>query len=163
MRLDIKEFKHIIPRRYLTKKRKDLDARVRVRSILLVHEGKTLRQAGQILEVARATVEQWIKRHGDLGVTSLLARGPYQGKKSRLSLGKKRELAIMVRQGPEDRGLDTGGWTSPIIADLVKRRFGISYSPSEIRRVLHFNVLDKNSSRPMNCLRSKKVQIESKY
>jgi transposase len=66
----------------------------------------------------------------------LLVRGPYQGKKPRLSLDQKKELAIMVRQGPEDSGLDTGVWTSPIIADLVKRRFGISYSPSQIRRVL---------------------------
>jgi transposase len=117
--------------------KKDLDARVQLRSILLVHEGNTLAQVGQILEVARITVERWIKRYRDLGVTGLLVRGPYQGKKPRLSLEQKRELAIMVRQGPEESGLDTGVWTSPIIADLVKRRFGISYSPSQIRRVLH--------------------------
>lgn len=137
LRLDIDEYNHIVQHRYLVKKRKDLDARIRLRSILLVHEGKTLRQVGQILEVARSTVERWIKRYRDLGVTGLLVRGPYQGKKPRLSLDQKRELAIMVRQGPEDSGLDTGVWTSPIIADLVKRRFGISYSPSQIRRVLH--------------------------
>jgi transposase len=33
--------------------------------------------------------------------------------------------------------MDTGVWTSPIIVDLVKLRFRIAYSPSQIRRVLH--------------------------
>jgi transposase len=43
----------------------------------------------------------------------------------------------MVRQGPENSGLDTGVWTAPIIADLVSLRFNIAYSPSQIRRLLH--------------------------
>jgi len=137
LRLDMEEYNQIVEHRYLAKKRKDLDSRVRLRSILLVHEGKTLERVGQILEVARSTVQRWIERYRRRGVTGLLVRGPYQGKKPRLSLDQKREIAVMVRQGPEVSGLDTGVWTSPIIADLVKRRFGISYSPSQIRRVLH--------------------------
>jgi transposase len=44
---------------------------------------------------------------------------------------------MMIREGPENSGLDTGVWTAPIIAGLVKQRFGIAYSPSQIRRVLH--------------------------
>ncbi len=52
LRLDIERYNHIIQNRYLAKKRKDLDSRVRLRSILLVHEGKTLAQVGQILEVS---------------------------------------------------------------------------------------------------------------
>jgi transposase len=137
LRLDIDDYNHIIQHRYLAKKRKDLEAGVRLRAILLVHEGKTLEQVGQMLEVARSTVQRWIERYRCRGVTGLLVRGPYQGKKPRLSLDQKRELAIMIRQGPENSGLDTGVWTAPIIADLVKRRFRIAYSPSQIRRVLH--------------------------
>ncbi len=67
----------------------------------------------------------------------MLVRGPYHGKKARLSLDQKRELAIVIRQGPENSGVDTGVWTSTISADSVKRRFSIAYSPSQIRRVLH--------------------------
>ena len=141
LRLDMEEYNQIVEHRYLAKKRKDLDSRVRLRSILLVHEGKTLERVGQILEVARSTVQRWIERYRRRGVTGLLVRGPYQGKKPRLSLDQKREIAVMVRQGPEVSGLDTGVWTSPIIADLVKRRFGISYSPSQIRRVLHLSLI----------------------
>ncbi len=74
LRLDFEEYNHIIQHRYRAKNRKYLDSRVRLRSILLVHEGKTLTQVGQILEVARSTVERWIKRYRDLGVPGLLVR-----------------------------------------------------------------------------------------
>lgn len=137
LRLELEEYNHVVYHRYLAKKRKDSESRVRLRALLLIHEGKTLEQVGQILEVARSTVERWVERYRCKGVTGLLVRGPYQGKKSRLSLDHKRELAEIVRQGPENCGLDTGVWTAPIIADLVKRHFRISYSPSQIRRVLH--------------------------
>ncbi len=135
--LDIDAYNHIVEHRYLAKKSKDIEARTRLRAILLVHEGKTLEQVGQILEVARSTVQRWIKKYRNRGVTALLVRGPYRGKQPGLSLDQKRQLAILIRQGPEDCGLDTGVWTAPIIADLVKRRFKIAYSPSQIRRVLH--------------------------
>ena len=62
LRLDLEDYTHIVHHRYLAKKRKDLESRVRL-AILLVHEGKTLEQVGQILEVARSTVERWIERY----------------------------------------------------------------------------------------------------
>lgn len=58
LRLNTEDYNQIVEHRYLAKKRKDLDSRVRLRSILLVHEGNTLGQVGQILEVARSTVER---------------------------------------------------------------------------------------------------------
>ncbi len=42
LRLDIDAYNHIVEHRYLAKKRKDIEARTRLRAILLVHEGKTL-------------------------------------------------------------------------------------------------------------------------
>lgn len=137
LKLDLEDYNEVVRHRHLAKKRKDAEARVRLRAILLVHEGKTLEQVGRILEVARSTVQRWIDRYRCRGVTGLLVRGPYQGKKPRLSLAQKRELAVLIRQGPEDCGLDTGVWTAPIIADMVKRRLKIAYSASQIRRVLH--------------------------
>ena len=87
LKLNIEEYNQIVEHRYLAKKRKDRDSRIRLRSILLIHEGKTLAQVGQILEVARSTVERWINRYRNLGVTGLLVRGPYQGKKTQIKSG----------------------------------------------------------------------------
>lgn len=137
LRLSDEDYNHIVRRRYRAKKSKDMEARVRLRAILLVHEGNTLEQVAATLEVARSTVQRWIENYRDRGTVGLLFQGPYKGRKPRLTLDQKRELAETIRESPEKSGLDTGVWTSPIIADLVKRRFRISYSPSQIRRILH--------------------------
>jgi transposase-like protein len=76
LRLELDDYNDIVRHRYLAGKRKDFQARVRLRSILLIHEGKTLEQVGQILEVARSTVERWVDRYRSRGVTGLLVRGP---------------------------------------------------------------------------------------
>lgn len=137
LRLRDEEYDHVVQHRNLAKRREDYAARVRLRAILLVHEGHTLEQTAKILEVARSTVQNWVKAYRNRGVVGLLVQGPHRGRKPRLSLDQKRELAGIIREGPEKCGLDTGFWTSPIIADLVKRRYKISYSPSQIRRILH--------------------------
>jgi hypothetical protein len=41
LRLDLADYNQIVRQRYLAKKRKDLESRVRLRAVLLVHEGKT--------------------------------------------------------------------------------------------------------------------------
>lgn len=137
LRLNNEECNHIVHQRYLAKKSKDAEARVRLRAILLVHEGKSLEQVAEILEVARSTVQRWIEKYRSRGTVGLLFRGPFKGRRPRLTLDQKRELAGIIREGPEKCGLDAGGWTSPIIADLVKRCFKTSYNPSQTRRILH--------------------------
>jgi hypothetical protein len=47
LRLDVDDYNEIVRYRYLARKRKDFQARVRLRAILLVHEGKSLEQVGQ--------------------------------------------------------------------------------------------------------------------
>ncbi|MDR3605329.1 MAG: hypothetical protein P4L38_11920 [Syntrophaceae bacterium] len=54
LRLNTADYNQIVKHRYLAKKRKDLDSRVQLRLILLVHEGTTLTQIGQLLEVAQS-------------------------------------------------------------------------------------------------------------
>ena len=87
LRLDLEEYNHIVHHRYLAKKRKDLEARIRLRAILLVHEGKKLERVGQILEVARSTVQRWIDRYRRRSVTGLLVRGPYPRGKAQVKSG----------------------------------------------------------------------------
>jgi len=137
LRLSVEEYNDVVHHRKLAKKRKDLETRVRLRAILLVHAGNTLDQVAEILEVARSTVQRWVNNYRNRGTSGLIFQGPHKGRMPRLTLDQKRELAGIIREGPEKSGLDTGVWTSPIIADLVKRRLKVSYSPSQIRRILH--------------------------
>ncbi len=42
----------------------------------------------------------------------------------------------MIVAGPEACGFDTGTWTSPVIAKLIKKKFGQELSASWVRRIL---------------------------
>ncbi len=63
-------------------------------------------------------IEVQAQRRGGLACARTIPR-----ENPRLNLDQKLELAIVIRQGPENSGLDTGVWMAPIIVDLVKRRF----------------------------------------
>lgn len=51
VRRKIEEYHHVVHHRYLVKKRKNHESSVRLRVLLLIHDGKTREQVGQILEV----------------------------------------------------------------------------------------------------------------
>jgi transposase len=137
LRIELEQYNEVVEHRRRARKRKDFRTVIRLRSVLLIHDGHTLEEVARILEVARSTVQRWIERYRGRGVTGLVVQGPHKGRKPRLSLEEKRELALIIQDGPENSGLDTGVWTSPLIVDLVERSFGISYSASQIRRILH--------------------------
>lgn len=67
----------------------------------------------------------------------MISRGPCRGRPPRLFDEQMQEPAGIIEGGAAASGLDTGVWTSPIIADMVRRRLGIRYHPSQMRRILH--------------------------
>ena len=110
---------------------------LRLRAIELLSEGTTIELTADICEVGTTTVKRWLDAYRAKGAWALISKGPYKGAQARLSDEQMKELADIIEAGPEAGGLDTGVWTSPIIADLVRRHFGIKYHPSQIRRILH--------------------------
>lgn len=109
---------------------------LKLRSLLAVGEGRTQKEVAAVFKVPLRTLEWWIRQYRSRGILGLV-NGPYAGKPSRLSPEHKAELASFIEEGPEAHGLDTGVWTAPVIADLMARRFGVRYSYSQVRRILH--------------------------
>jgi transposase len=66
-----------------------------------------------------------------------LVKGPYPGGKSKLTENQKADLARIIAAGPEESGFDSGVWIAPVVIKLVKDRYGVSYSSSQISRILH--------------------------
>ena len=137
LRLSAEDLAELESARALLKKERRFDEVLRLRVIILVGTGTTMRETARICEVGMTTVKRWIGRFRSGGMSRLLIKGPYRGQKPKLSHDQMQELAHIVETGPEAHGLDTGVWTSPIIADLVYKRFGVRYHPSQIRRILH--------------------------
>jgi transposase len=115
---------------------KDYSLGLKLRSVLAAGEGRRQKKVAAVFNIPLRTLEWWIQRFRSGGIPGLV-NGPYPGKASRLSAEQKFELALIIEHGPEAHGLDTGVWTAPVVADLLARRFGVKYSCSQVRRILH--------------------------
>jgi transposase len=120
----------------VAKARKDLDMCLRIQGLRLVHRGLRETDAADTIGVGRRTLQDWIHRYRDRGISGLI-KGPYPGGKPRLSQKQKSDLARIIEAGPEASGFDTGVWIAPMVVKLVKDRYGVCYSSSQISRILH--------------------------
>jgi transposase len=116
--------------------RKDLDRCLRIQGLLLVHRGQRETDAAETIGVGRRTLQDWIHRYRKRGVSGLV-KGPYPGGKPKLSEEQKSDLSAIIAAGPEASGFDSGVWTAPMVIKLVKDRYGVSYSSSQMARILH--------------------------
>lgn len=114
----------------------DLWEWLRARAVLGYIAGQRVVDLAEQLEVGRSTVNDWLRWYSREGVDGLRSGRPGRSD-PRLSEAQRAELAALVDAGPLAAGLSTGMWTGKAVAALVKERFGVSYHPQYIPRLLH--------------------------
>ena len=70
------------------------------------------------------------------GVDGLL-EGYRSGRPSELTQKQQQQLVDILDSGPVAYGLDSGIWTSPMIAWVIEEEFGVQYHPGHVRKLLH--------------------------
>src|SRR6266849_7205763 len=108
----------------------------RLRAVVLNSEGHTSGELAGILQSPRSKVSEWLQRYQRDGVDGLL-EGYRSGRPSELSQKQQQQLGDILDSGPVAYGLDTGIWTSPMIAWVIEEEFGIHYHPGHVRKLLH--------------------------
>jgi len=136
LRLTMAQERELNEHYQVAKAQKDLDLCLRIQGLRLVHRGLREADAADTIGVGRRTLQDWIHRYRDRGISALV-KGPYPGGKSRLSQEQKADLARIIAAGPEEAGFDSGVWIAPMVVKLVKDRYGVAYSSSQISRILH--------------------------
>ena len=136
LRLGIAQERELKEEYQRAKAQKDLDRCLRIQGLVLVHRGHRETDAADTIGVGRRTLQDWIHRYRKRGISGLV-KGPYPGGKSRLTDEQKAELSGIIAAGPEEAGLDTGVWMAPMVVELVKDLYGVSYSASHMGRILH--------------------------
>jgi transposase len=59
-----------------------------------------------------------------------------RGRKSKLTPEQKRQVRDWVEKGPQANGFSCGVWNTAMIAELIWRRFGVSYNPRYLSTLL---------------------------
>jgi transposase len=108
----------------------------RLRAIVLNSQGRTSSELADILQAPRSKVSEWLARYEVDGVEGLL-EGYRSGRPAGLSPQQLEQLSDILDSGPLAYGLDTGIWTSPMIAWIIEQEFGIHYHPGHVRKLLH--------------------------
>jgi transposase len=108
----------------------------RLRAVVLNSEGHTSGELASILQAPRSKVSEWLQRYQTDGVDGLL-EGYRSGRPSELTEKQQQELGDILDSGPVAYGLDSGIWTSPMIAWVIEEEFGVLYHSGHVRKLLH--------------------------
>ena len=108
----------------------------RLRAVVLNSEGHTSGELAEILQSPRSKVSEWLQRYQTQGIDGLL-EGYRSGRPSELTEKQQQQLGDILDSGPVAYGLDTGIWTSPMIAWVIEEEFGVQYHPGHVRKLLH--------------------------
>jgi transposase len=101
----------------------------------LLTQGKGVREVARLLSVAPSSVSRWKQalQHG--GERALQAK-PHAGPTPRLSATQKRRLVATLVAGPRAAGYATEWWTCPRVGEVIHQKFGVSYHPAHVWRLL---------------------------
>ena len=108
---------------------------LRVQGILMSLEGHSTGEIARTLKVHRSGVPVWIDHWNKYGEEGLF-EGHRRGRPSELDASQREQLTDILDSGPVAHGLDTGIWTSPLVAQVIREEFDRSYHPGHVRRLL---------------------------
>ena len=118
---------------------------LRLQAIMLSVQGQTTGQIAQGLQVDRTGVHAWVGAWNAYGEEGLL-EGHRSGRPSQLNAPQWEQLADILDSGPVAHGLNTGVWTSLLIAQIIQEEFDVNYHPGHVRHWL--KRLDFSVQRP---------------
>ena len=108
----------------------------RLQAVVLNAEGRTSGELAAVLKAPRSRVSEWLSRYQQHGLEGLL-EGYRSGRPPALTPPQRTQLSDILDSGPVTYGLDSGVWTSPMIAWVIEEEFGVHYHPGHVRKLLH--------------------------
>jgi transposase len=114
----------------------DMKMWLRGKTLLDYIGGKRVAEIAHDLEIGESSVWNWIVWYRREGIEGLRTAKP-GGSVSPLSAEQRKELYDLVAAGPLAAGFPSGIWTGVMVAELIKSRFGVTYHPPGVTRLLH--------------------------
>ena len=99
-------------------------------------DGEKVTDIATQVQVRRGSVNQWLRWYDTMGSEGLRNRKA-PGASPKLSAEQMGELADIVEAGPQAAGFDTGMWTGPMVGQVIRERFGVSYHNHHVPVLLH--------------------------
>lgn len=113
----------------------ELEARRR-RAAMLFQERRPLAEVARFVGASLSSVKRWRHAWQEGGVAALAAK-PHPGPTPKLSEDQRLKLVSILKAGPIKAGYRTDLWTTARVAEVVRKKFHVSYHPDHVGRILH--------------------------
>lgn len=107
----------------------------RIQGVMLSLDKHSVSDIARVLHIHRSAVHAWILAWNQHGITGLY-EGHRSGRPAALDAAAAERLHDIVESGPVAYGLQSGVWTSPIIAQIIAEEFDVRYHPGHVRKLL---------------------------
>lgn len=107
----------------------------RHKAMEFLDSGLSLNEVARKIGCNASSVMRWRdarRKHGQQGLESR----PVPGRPLKLSAKERKRLIVILLRGAMANGYKTELWTTARIAELIERRFGITYHPDHIGRLM---------------------------
>lgn len=102
----------------------------------LLLEGAANSEVLESVGVSSSSVKRWRRAVEKGGLEALQAK-PHPGRPPRLNARQKQQLVKILLAGPRKAGYRTDFWTCRLVADVVEKKFRVTYHPDYVGRLLH--------------------------
>src|SRR3954463_12036439 len=122
--------------RQLARRERDRAAAARMQAIAGALEGMTRAEAARLAGMERQALRDAVVRYNAEGLAGLYSRRS-PGRRSRLDEDKRAALRQLVLDGPNVEATGLSAWTLPELCQEVEKRWGVSYHPSHMGKLMH--------------------------
>jgi len=132
-------------------------AKMRLLAAVKRRQGESIDQIADGLEIGRRTAHSWLWRFVETGLDG--ARDVKQpGRPKRLTEKQLKGLRDDLIAGPEKFGFGKQLWTTRMVQEHVRRKYGVSYVDPHMRRLLRRMGFSSQKPRPVHYKADKRQQ-----
>lgn len=113
----------------------DLSEVKRVLALLSLVAGQFAEDIADILRISIETIRQAVHRFLLGGAPEMRSKSR-QGRPSKLTKSKRKQLMLWIDMGPEKLGFSGSCWRTPMIQHLILEKFGVFYSARYLSELL---------------------------
>jgi transposase len=106
----------------------------RLHGVLLVAQGLSCPQVGNLLGDSPRTVVNWVQRFETHGLVGL-SEGERPGRPRRLNEAQLARIEAALRDSPSKFDLPTQMWDGPILSEFLRRELGVSLKVRQCQRL----------------------------
>ncbi|WP_170132733.1 helix-turn-helix domain-containing protein [Pedobacter cryoconitis] len=111
---------------------------VRLYLVYLVALGHSSRKLSELHNISFKQITNWVHRFEKEGIEGLKDKKG-RGRRSALSDEQLARIKVLVlKEAPRDHGFQTERWTGPLLAQWIKKEYGLEYQKAQI-----YNLLEK--------------------